>query len=193
MTLYELLIAKQKKRQPFSKTADYAYFAKNRGHLGKFPRFASLADTGDEFDIIRLNIILAGYKNKVMMEEEIHSINRYIEEGQKVDHIKLINRLSYLSERVLDSTIYLTICVKGEYCESFCQFSDLLQFFFKILFLPFLGQISTIIKLMQGDHRDTTLQSSNFQYMFDHRRDAIEEINQDIRVEEIMFILHRCT
>ncbi len=99
MTLYELLIAKQKKRQPFSKTADYAYFAKNRGHLGKFPRFASLADTGDEFDIIRLNIILAGYNNKVLMEEEIHSINRYIEEGQKVDHIKLINTIK---EKMID-------------------------------------------------------------------------------------------
>ena len=39
------------------------------------------------------------------------------------DHIKLINRLAYLSERVLDSTIYLTMSVKGKYCESFCQFS----------------------------------------------------------------------
>ncbi len=68
MTLYELLIAKQKKRQPFSSTVDHAYFAKNRGQLSKFPRFASLADTGDEFDIIRLNIILAGYKNKLLME-----------------------------------------------------------------------------------------------------------------------------
>ena len=109
------------------------------------------------------------------------------------DHIKLINRLAYLSERVLDSTIYLTMSVKGKYCESFCQFSDLLQFFFKILFLPFLGQISTIIKLMHGDHRDTTLKSSNFQYMLDYRRDTIEEVNQDIRVEEILSILHRCT
>ena len=109
------------------------------------------------------------------------------------DHIKLINRLAYLSECILDSTIYLTMSVKGKYCESFCQFFDLLQFLFKIFFLPILGQISTIIKLMQGYHRDTTLQSSNFQYVFDHRWDAIEEVNQDIRVEEILPILHRYT
>lgn len=104
MTLYELLIAKQMKRQPFSSTADYAYFAKNKGHLGKFPRFASLADTGDEFDIIRLNIILAGYKNKLLMEEEIHSINKYIEGGSKVDHIKLINTIK---EKMIDEPYLL--------------------------------------------------------------------------------------
>ena len=104
MTLYELLIAKQKKRQPFSSTADYAFFAKNRFHLNKFPRFASLADTGDEFDIIRLNIILAGYNNKVMMEEEIHSINSYIQGGQKVDHIKLINTIK---EKMIDEPYLL--------------------------------------------------------------------------------------
>ena len=104
MTLYELLIAKQKKRQPFSSTVDHAYFAKNRGQLSKFPRFASLADTGDEFDIIRLNIILAGYKNKLLMEEEIHSINQYIEGGSKVDHIKLINTIK---EKMIDEPYFL--------------------------------------------------------------------------------------
>lgn len=99
MTLYELLISKQKKRPSFSSTVDYAYFAKNKSHLSKFPRFASLADTGDEFDIIRLNILLAGYNNKVMIEEEIANINNYIHEGQKIDHIKLINTIK---EKMLD-------------------------------------------------------------------------------------------
>ena len=104
MNLYELLIKKQKKRPPFSSTADHEFFVKNKGYLGKFPRYASLADTGDEFDIIRLNIILAGYNNKLLIEEEIQSINSYIEQGQKVDHAKLINTIK---EKMIDEPYYV--------------------------------------------------------------------------------------
>ena len=104
MNLYELLIKKQKKRTPFSSTADYQYFAKNKGYLSKFPRFASLADSGDEFDIMRINIILAGYINKLLIEEEIRSINKYIEGGRKVDHVKLINTIK---EKMIDEPYFL--------------------------------------------------------------------------------------
>lgn len=104
MTLYELLIKKQRKRPAFSSTADYDFFVKNKSHLNKFPRFASLADTKDEFDIIRLNIILAGYNNKLLIEEEIQSINHYIEQGQKVDHVKLINTIK---EKMIDEPYFL--------------------------------------------------------------------------------------
>lgn len=75
MNIYELLELKQKKRIRFEQKDEHLFFMKNREILNKFPRFAFLYDSeGNDFDVMRANIIILAYQNKKAIEEEIANV-----------------------------------------------------------------------------------------------------------------------
>ena len=105
MTIYELLNRKQKRRARFDQKEEHSFFMKNREILNKFPRFAYLYDAeGRDFDIMRANIIISAYLNKVAIEEEIINVSHHLKGDSKADYLKFITALK---ERTIDLP-YLT-------------------------------------------------------------------------------------
>ena len=81
MTVLELLERNKKRRKNFRDTIEYKYYFQNRANLIKMPKFAYLQrKDNDEFDIFRMNILLRGFSNKVLLEKEVNHI-----ENHKVD------------------------------------------------------------------------------------------------------------
>ncbi|MFA7385195.1 MAG: hypothetical protein WCZ24_03265 [Bacilli bacterium] len=104
MNIYRLLELKQRRRSRFSQKEEHSFFMRNREILTKFPRFATLYDVPiSDFDVMRANIIITGYLNKVKIEEEIANISSYLEKDSKADHVKF---LITLKERTIDLPYY---------------------------------------------------------------------------------------
>lgn len=102
--LFELLDSNQKRRPSFKRSDEYSFFMTNKGLLGKIPRFSFLDDKHiTDFDIMRANIILHSYLNKVAFEEEMANFEEYIKRGDNIDHIKLIQALR---EKMVDCPYY---------------------------------------------------------------------------------------
>lgn len=100
MSIYELLEKKQRKSSRFRQKEEHSFFMKNRDILNKLPRFAMLYDASDrDFDVMRANIIISAYLNKVAIEEEITNVSRYLEKDSKTDHVKF---LLAIKERTID-------------------------------------------------------------------------------------------
>ena len=98
--LFDTLEANKKRRTPFYKSDEFSFFMSNRGSLGKVPRFSFLDDIReDDFDIMRANIIIHSYLNKVVFEEEMLNFENYMKSGESIDHVKLIQTLR---ERMID-------------------------------------------------------------------------------------------
>ena len=98
--LYETLAKNRKRRIPFYKSDEFSFFMSNRGLLSKVPRFSYLDDVReDDFDIMRANIIIHSYLNKVAFEEEVVNFEEHLKAGETIDHVKLIQTLR---ERMLD-------------------------------------------------------------------------------------------
>lgn len=92
--LFERLDSNKKHRLPFFKSDEYTFFFANRGVLAKVPRFSFLDDVREsDFDIMRANIIIHSYLNKVAFEEEMENFETYIKNGETIDHVKLIQAL----------------------------------------------------------------------------------------------------
>jgi hypothetical protein len=105
MNIYETLAKKQKRRIGFDKKDEYLFFMKNRDILTKFPYFAFLYDsTNNDFDVMRANIIIKGYLNKIEIESEIDNLARYLDLSSKGDKIKF---LLALKERTIDLPYYV--------------------------------------------------------------------------------------
>lgn len=105
MNTYELLEAKQKKRIRFEQKDEHLFFMKNREILNKFPRFAFLYDSeGNDFDVIRANIIILAYQNKIAIEEEIANVGHYINKDVKTEHLRFVTAVK---ERTIELP-YLT-------------------------------------------------------------------------------------
>ncbi len=78
MKLFELLDTKQKKRRDFESGDEFKFFLEHRFLLGKFNKFSFLYDSeGNDFDIMRANIIIYGLLNKQTIEMEVKSLKEY--------------------------------------------------------------------------------------------------------------------
>ncbi len=111
--LFDYLEANKKKRIPFFKSDEYLFFLANRGVLSKVPRFSFLDDPREsDFDIMRANIIIHAYLNKVAFEEEMVNFERYIKSGETIDHVKLIQALR---EKMVDCPYYKEEGEKDKY------------------------------------------------------------------------------
>lgn len=103
--LIDLLLKKRKNKDYFKKTEEYKFFIENRSLLKKIIKFSFLANSVNEFDILRANIIIKSYLNKLKIEEEISNVTNLIvdnklltnEEFSKKINSKLIG-LPYLSD-----------------------------------------------------------------------------------------------
>ena len=99
-TLFDLLKQYKKHRKPFIRGEEFVFSMLNRGVLDKIPRFSFLnTPRQDDFDVMRANIIINSYLNKVEIEEEMVNFASYIKRGENIDHIKL---LQTLKERMVD-------------------------------------------------------------------------------------------
>ncbi len=104
MTIFEILDKKKKRRPSFENSEDYSFFIKNRELLVNVPRFEFLGNIEDnEFDIIRANIVIQSYLNKLFIEKQIDEIAQEyeiekLEKGRLVNILKeKINDLPYLN------------------------------------------------------------------------------------------------
>ena len=97
MHLFELLETKQKPRRGFESGEEFNFFIAHRFLLGKFNKFSFLYDSeGNDFDVMRANIIIYGLLNKQTIEMEVKSLKEY---GQDKNP-KAFN--DALKERLLD-------------------------------------------------------------------------------------------
>ena len=93
-TLYDLLEHKKKKRNSFEKSNEFSFFLKNRAILDRFPKFAFLYNSDhNDFDVMRANIILHSYLNKVAFEREIDSLENYRKKNIEIDHNVFVTSL----------------------------------------------------------------------------------------------------
>lgn len=101
MRLFELMESKQKKRNTFENSEEFKFFIDHRFLLGRFLKFSSLYDSeGNEFNIMRANIIIYGLLNKQTIEMEVKSLHDY---GQDKDPVAFNEALK---QRCLDLPYY---------------------------------------------------------------------------------------
>ncbi len=97
MNLFELLEAKQKERKGIENTEEFSFFMEHRHELGKINKFSFLYDSeGNDFNIMRANIIITGLLNKQTIEAEVKSLDEY---QQKQDVPAFLDSLK---ERLVD-------------------------------------------------------------------------------------------
>lgn len=103
MDLLEFLNRRKKKRKTFMETAEYKYYSQNKANLAKLPKFLYLQkfDNGN-FDILRINIILRGYRNKMLLEEEANGIEEYVQNNT----FDLNNYKKIVSRKMLDEPYF---------------------------------------------------------------------------------------
>ena len=81
--LFATLEAKKKRRNTFENSDEFKFFIENRHLLGKFNKFSFLYDSeGNEFNMMRANVIIYGLLNKQTIEMEVKSLKEY---GQDKD------------------------------------------------------------------------------------------------------------
>lgn len=103
--LFKILEKYQRKRPKFVQLEEYQFFINNRSYLSKVERFTFLDNVNqDEFDVMRANIIINAYLNKVSFEEEMSNIQSYIKKGDNFDHVKIIQTLK---EKMIDKPYFL--------------------------------------------------------------------------------------
>ena len=82
--LFDFIASRAKRRNAFIKSEEYRFFLENRHLLTKIPRFLNLYDLeNDSFEVMRANIVLYAYLNKVKMEEEVQNLGNYINSNKK--------------------------------------------------------------------------------------------------------------
>jgi len=102
--LFNYIASKAKKRKAFKQSEEYRFFLEYRHFLTKMPRFLFLYDSlEDDFSIMRANIILYSYINKLSMEEEINNLKDYINTNNKNNHA---NFLKAYHELIVDRPYY---------------------------------------------------------------------------------------
>lgn len=99
-TIFEYLVKYKKHRRSFARSEEYNFFMTNRAILMKIPRFSFLnRPKQDEYNIMRANILIHAYWNKIAIEEEMDNFQFYMKKGEYVDHAKI---LQTLKEKMLD-------------------------------------------------------------------------------------------
>lgn len=102
MRLLEYLEKYQKKRKQFSKSDECKFFLKNRNLLAKvknaFPFLIDNKEKGNDFNIMRANIIIHGLINKSIIEQEVKNLVKYTESHEILTHQGFVDTLK---ERIL--------------------------------------------------------------------------------------------
>ena len=103
--LFDYIASKAKRRKGFEKSEEFHFFLEYRHLLTRFPRFVNFYELDtDTFEIMRANIILYSYLNKVKMEEEVRNLSSYIDTNKKnhANFVKafyeIISELPYYQE-----------------------------------------------------------------------------------------------
>ena len=92
--LLDYIARKAKRRKTFFQSEEYRFFLDNRHFLTKMPKFLQFYDAGDDsFDVMRANIILYSYLNKVRIETEIKNLKSYINTNNKNNHANFLKSL----------------------------------------------------------------------------------------------------
>ena len=101
MKIFKLLDRYKKRRKDFYKSDEFAFYVLNRSALAKMPKFNYLSQGKiSEFAIMRMNIILQGYLNKSLIEEETSNLLKYFEKNSsKANYEKLVLTLK---EKMVD-------------------------------------------------------------------------------------------
>ena len=104
--LFATLEAKKKKRKAFENSEEFKFFIENRHLLGKFNKFSFLYDSeGNEFNMMRANVIIYGLINKQTIELEVKSLKEYGKDSdEEAFNAALRDRcidLPYFSEKEL--------------------------------------------------------------------------------------------
>ena len=89
--LLQYINSKANRRTEFEQSEEYRFFLENRHYLTRMPRFTFLYDPGMEpFNVMRANVVLYGYVNKITMESEIDNLKSYINTNNKNNHQNFI-------------------------------------------------------------------------------------------------------
>ena len=89
--LLAYIASKGKKRTTFEQSEEYRFFLENRHFLTRIPRFVEFYEPGIEpFNVMRANVILYGFLNKIAMEKEIDNLKNYINTNNKNNHANFI-------------------------------------------------------------------------------------------------------
>ena len=82
--IFDFIASRAKRRNAFIKSEEYRFFLDNRHLLTKIPRFLNMYDLeSDSFEVMRANIILFAYLNKLKLEEEVQNLGNYINANKK--------------------------------------------------------------------------------------------------------------
>ena len=82
--LFNYIASKAKRRKTFEASEEFHFFIENRHILMHFPQFIHFYDTeNDPFQVMRANIIMQALINKSKMEEEVDSLDKYLDSGKK--------------------------------------------------------------------------------------------------------------
>ena len=82
--LFTYIARKAKRRKTFESSEEFHFFIEHRHILMHFPQFIHFYDTeNDPFQMMRANIILQAFINKMKMEEEAANLDKYLDSSKK--------------------------------------------------------------------------------------------------------------
>lgn len=84
--LLKYIAKRAKSRTAFEKSEEFSFFMENRHFLTKIPRFTQFYEANDPFEVMRANVILYAYLNKLNMENEVENLKEYINTNTKTNH-----------------------------------------------------------------------------------------------------------
>lgn len=103
--MIDLLLKKRKFKNNFKNTEEFKFYSLNKNLLKKINKFSFLANSVNEFDILRANIIIKSYLNKLKIEKEISNITNLIVDNKLLSNEEFsknieskIKELPYLLE-----------------------------------------------------------------------------------------------
>ena len=89
--LLKYIASKAKKRTTFEQSEEFQFFLDNRHYLTRLPKFSAFYEPGDEpFNVIRANVVLYSYINKMTMEAEIINLKSYISGNSKSNRANFV-------------------------------------------------------------------------------------------------------
>ena len=82
--LFSYIASKAKRRKTFESSEEFHFFIEHRHILMRFPQYIHFYDTeNDPFQMMRANIIIQAFINKSKMEEEVDSLDKYLDSSKK--------------------------------------------------------------------------------------------------------------
>ncbi|MBP5574969.1 MAG: hypothetical protein J6X50_04460 [Bacilli bacterium] len=103
--LFTYVASKAKRRKTFESSEEFHFFIEHRHILMHFPQFIHFYDAeNDPFQMMRANIILQAFINKMKMEEEATNLDKYLDSSKKnhdnfdISFHEIIYELPYYEE-----------------------------------------------------------------------------------------------